>query len=59
MHDSRESLLQELAHIEKWEQEQKDLWFWEKLGRIPFALLDKITPRVVHDKIEQALQMPR
>ncbi|MBN2910716.1 EcsC family protein [Polycladomyces sp. WAk] len=55
MHESREFLQQELAHIEKWEQEQKDLWIWEKLGRIPFAVLDKITPRAVHDKIEQAL----
>jgi hypothetical protein len=34
-----------LRQIEQWEQEQKDLFFWEKLGRLPFALLDRITPK--------------
>ena len=29
----------------------KDLWFWEKLGRIPFKLLDKMTPAFLQNKI--------
>ncbi|MDA8351914.1 MAG: EcsC family protein [Firmicutes bacterium] len=45
----------ELRMIERWEEEQKDLWFWEKIGRYPFALLDRITPKLVQDKIGQAL----
>lgn len=45
----------ELRLIEKWEQEQKDLFFWEKLGRLPFALLDRITPKFIHEKISTAL----
>jgi len=48
-------LRQELQAIREWEQEQKDLWFWEKLGRLPFILLDRITPKIVHEKIRQAL----
>lgn len=55
MTESREQLQQELQLIVKWEREQKDLWFWEKLGRLPFALLDKWTPRVIQDKIGTAL----
>ncbi|MBW7473179.1 EcsC family protein [Paenibacillus oenotherae] len=41
--------------IDKWEREQKDLWFWEKLGRLPFLLLDKLTPRILQQKIGQAV----
>lgn len=51
MTESRELLLQELQTTIRWENEQKDLWFWEKLGRLPFALLDKWTPRAIQDKI--------
>ncbi len=48
-------LRSELQAIERWESEQKDLWFWEKLGRLPFAMLDKVTPKIVHEKIGVAL----
>lgn len=48
-------LQEELEKVKKWENEQKDLWFWEKLGRIPFTLLDRITPAFIHEKIGQAL----
>ncbi|MFB9756577.1 EcsC family protein [Paenibacillus hodogayensis] len=48
-------LEQELALAERWEREQKDLWFWEKLGRLPFLLLDKLTPRVIRNKLGQAI----
>lgn len=53
--DSLAYLQQELQRIEAWEQEQKDLWFWEKLGRLPFVLLDKLTPKFLRDKIGQTV----
>lgn len=49
--ETREQLLQELAQVDKWEGEQKDLWFWEKLGRLPFVLLDKVTPAFLQEKL--------
>lgn len=51
--ETRDYLLNELTLVEKWEKDQKDLWFWEKLGRIPFMLLDKITPKFLQDKMLQ------
>ncbi len=53
--ESKEFLLSELELIHKWEEEQKDLWFWEKIGRIPFAILDRITPKSVHDLLGKIL----
>ncbi|WP_254782391.1 EcsC family protein [Bacillus sp. OK048] len=47
--------MEELKKIEAWENEQKDLWFWEKLGRLPFLLLDKITPKFIQEKIGLAI----
>ncbi|WP_284241566.1 EcsC family protein [Paenibacillus glycanilyticus] len=41
--------------IEQWEQDQKGLYFWEKLGRLPFAILDRLTPKFIQDKIGMAL----
>ena len=32
-------LEQHLIEIEKWERDQKGLFFWEKLGRLPFKSL--------------------
>ncbi|WP_166237755.1 EcsC family protein [Paenibacillus turpanensis] len=55
MVESRETLQHELREVEKWEQDQKDLWFWEKIGRLPFVLLDKITPAFIHEKINVIL----
>ncbi|MFD2611768.1 EcsC family protein [Paenibacillus gansuensis] len=49
--DTREELIRAIHEIRKWESEQKDLWFWEKLGRLPFVLLDKLTPAFVQKKI--------
>ncbi|WP_091833397.1 EcsC family protein [Marininema halotolerans] len=45
----------ELSLIAKWESEQGDLWIWEKIGRLPFALLDKITPSRLRKWLGQAL----
>ncbi|WP_370873483.1 EcsC family protein [Peribacillus cavernae] len=51
MPESKETLQFELQQIEKWENDQKGLWFWERIGRIPFKLLDKITPAFIQKKI--------
>ena len=53
--DSEDYLKEELKKIEAWENEQKDLWFWEKIGRLPFMLLDKLTPKFIQDKIGLAI----
>ncbi|MBO2532976.1 MAG: EcsC family protein [Planifilum fulgidum] len=55
MEDTVESLKEELRRIEEWEEDQRDLWFWERLGRLPFALLDRMMPKAVHDRIGQLL----
>lgn len=49
--ETKDWLQAELHAIEKWEQDQKGLWFWEKIGRIPFKLLDKVTPAFIQKKI--------
>lgn len=54
--EKREELLKELAIIEKWEKSQSGLWFWERIGRLPFKLLDKITPKFIHEKIGVLLE---
>ena len=41
MTETKEWLNQEIMKVEEWEKEQSDLWFWEKLGRLPFKLIDK------------------
>lgn len=53
--DSRETLNQELEVIMRWEQEQKDTAWWDKLGRLPFALLDRVMPKGLKDKLATAL----
>ena len=49
--ESKEQLLVELATIKKWEQDQKHLWIWDKIARLPFKLLDKVTPKIIQNKI--------
>ncbi|MDF2067672.1 EcsC family protein [Bacillus sp. Cr_A10] len=51
MKDSKEWLTEELTKVEAWEKDQSDLWFWEKLGRIPFKMIDKWTPKFIQNKI--------
>ncbi|MGD6781395.1 EcsC family protein [Sutcliffiella horikoshii] len=53
--ETRESLQNELKLIEKWENDQKGLWFWERIGRIPFKLLDRLTPKFIQGKIGSLL----
>lgn len=54
-YDTQDELKISLQEIEAWERAQKDLWFWEKLGRLPFMLLDKITPKFIQEKLGQAV----
>ncbi|MCM3588428.1 EcsC family protein [Mesobacillus maritimus] len=53
--ETRDELLNELTTIEKWEKDQKGLWFWERLGRLPFKMLDKLTPKFIQEKISLLL----
>lgn len=55
-HPEGKTLLEkELQIISEWEIEQNDMWFWEKIMRLPFALLDKITPKKVHEYLGKIL----
>ena len=49
--DSQDWLKEELKKVENWEKDQSDLWFWEKLGRLPFRIIDKLTPAFIQKKI--------
>lgn len=51
MVETKEELLVELKKSEEWEQNQNNLWFWERIGRLPFKLLDKATPAFIQKKI--------
>lgn len=53
--ERKEDLHQQLKEIEKWEKEQQKVWFWEKLSRLPFQLLDKLTPEFIQKKIGKLL----
>lgn len=53
--ESRNELLTHLEEIRKWEEDQKGLWFWERISRLPFKILDRLTPQLIHKKIGQAL----
>lgn len=53
--ETEETLHHALEQSIKWEREQKDLWFWEKLGRLPFVLLDKLTPKFIQEKLGIAI----
>ncbi|OAB39093.1 hypothetical protein PMSD_03945 [Paenibacillus macquariensis subsp. defensor] len=49
--ETSEQLQEELRNIVKWEKTQKKVFIWEKIGRIPFLLLDKITPKAIREKL--------
>jgi len=53
--ETKDTLISELQKIKDWENEQKDLWFWEKIGRLPFVLLDKLTPKFIQEKVGVAV----
>lgn len=54
--ESREELVKELSSIEEWEKGKQGLWIWERISRLPFKILDKITPQFIHDKIGALLE---
>ncbi|MGD6817255.1 EcsC family protein [Metabacillus sp. 84] len=49
--ETKELLQHSLSEVEKWEKDQQGLWFWEKITRLPFKLLDRITPAFLQKKI--------
>ncbi|WP_071394430.1 EcsC family protein [Bacillus tuaregi] len=51
MTETKEWLTEELTKVEVWEKDQSDLWFWERLGRLPFKLIDKWTPAIIQEKM--------
>lgn len=53
--ETREELLSALSGIAAWEKEQNKLMIWDRITRLPFKLLDKVTPKVIHDKIGKLL----
>ncbi|MCM3342790.1 EcsC family protein [Paenibacillus sp. MER TA 81-3] len=55
MQEQRAELEQALKEIETWEQEQRDLSILEKIGRMPFTLLDRFTPKGLQQKIAELL----
>ncbi|WP_017812814.1 MULTISPECIES: EcsC family protein [Paenibacillus] len=53
--ESRTELEQELQQIAKWEKDQRGSSILDKIGRIPFMLLDRMTPKFIRDKIGAAI----
>ena len=53
--ESTSQLELELDQIKKWENDQRNLWFWEKIGRMPFQLLDRLTPKAIQRKLGSLL----
>ncbi|KZR59015.1 EcsC family protein [Pseudobacillus badius] len=54
--ETKQQLAAELAAIEKWENEQKHLGVWDKMARLPFKLLDKVTPKIIQNKLALLLE---
>ena len=44
-----------LNEVLKWEKEQNRLAIWDRMSRLPFKLLDKLTPKMIHQRIGQLL----
>lgn len=53
--ETRQQLQVALNEVLKWEKEQNRLAIWERMSRLPFKLLDKLTPKIIHQKIGQLL----
>ncbi|MEK5079798.1 EcsC family protein [Solibacillus sp. FSL W7-1436] len=49
--ETQQQLENHLLTIRQWEKDQSGLWFWEKIGRIPFKILDKLTPKFIQEKV--------
>lgn len=55
--ESKEQLQQYLREIEAWEKDQGSVWFWDKLARLPFKFLDKLTPKFLQEKLGQLVNL--
>jgi hypothetical protein len=53
--ETQEALHAALAEIAKWEKEQNKLMIWDRITRLPFKLLDAVTPKIIHEKIGRLL----
>ncbi|WNS42414.1 EcsC family protein [Paenibacillus sp. MMS20-IR301] len=53
--ETPEALRAALAEIAKWEKEQNKLMIWDRITRLPFKLLDKLTPKFIHEKVGKLL----
>lgn len=53
--ETRQWLEQELQKIRKWERSQGGSPFWQRIGKIPFRILDRLTPAFIHRKVGTAL----
>jgi hypothetical protein len=53
--ETQEALHAALAEIAKWEKEQNKLMIWDRIARLPFKLLDAVTPKIIHEKIGRLL----
>ncbi|OAB48194.1 EcsC family protein [Paenibacillus antarcticus] len=49
--ETSEQLQDEFRNIIKWEKTQKKVFIWEKIGRVPFLILDKLTPKGIREKL--------
>lgn len=53
--EERTDLERQLKDIQKWEKAQQRVMFWKTLTRLPFQLLDKLTPQFIQRKIGRIL----
>lgn len=51
MTEERTDLERQLRDIQKWEKAQQRVMFWQTFTRLPFQLLDKLTPQFIQRKI--------
>ncbi|MDN8842413.1 EcsC family protein, partial [Staphylococcus aureus] len=51
MTEDRTDLERQLRDIQKWEKAQQRAMFWQTFTRLPFQLLDKLTPQFIQRKI--------
>lgn len=49
--ESEQTLRRELKLINKWEKGQERVFIWERIGRLPFWLLDRFTPAFIKKKL--------
>ena len=55
--ETKEQLQNYLHEIEAWEKDQGRVWFWDKLARLPFKFLDKLTPKFLQEKLGQLVNL--